>query len=309
MKLGIKVAPGNAWKSDIESVRPSMIEIWYNAGRPDDYDAIFSYLTDKPIDVGLHYWGALPNNILTNIAYPDPAINEPSMALMKATIDVAANHHCVYVNVHPDLYSLLQVDFETQNIRIASEPADLTVAKDNFIKNFTTIRDYATAKSVLLTVETVPMRDTPSWNPNRDRTQVIDIHQMPMDVIVDLSARGVAIANDLCHTACNLITNDRAAIKRFLFDTTKTLASHTRLIHLGYVVPPYNGVDFHDSLDNPVFNTMDAIPNKSEMIELLKIFSNRDDVYILVEPKTDHIKNYNLARELLEKAGVLTKKG
>ena len=160
---------------------------------------------------------------------------------------------------------------------------------------------------MLLTVETVPMRDTPTWNLNRDRTEVIDIHQMPVDVHIDLARRGIHIANDICHTACNLITNNRKAIKRFVFDTTKTLAPSTHLIHLGYLVPPYNGVDFHDSLDNPVFDTDDAIPNKNEMVELLKIFTNRDDVYILVEPKTDHIKNYNLARELLEKAGVLTK--
>jgi hypothetical protein len=68
---------------------------------------------------------------------------------------------------------------------------------------------------------------------------------------------------------------------------------------LGYVIPPYNGVDFHDSLDNPLLDTDDAIPNKKEMVKLLKIFENREDVWILVEPKEDHVKNYLLAGKIL----------
>jgi hypothetical protein len=143
------------------------------------------------------------------------------------------------------------------------------------------------------------MRDSPSWKPQRDRTHVIDIHQMPMDVIIDLARRGVAIANDFGHTASNVISDDRGAIWRYLYDTTKTLAPATRLIHLGFIVPPYNGVDFHDSLDNPVLDTPDAIPNKTQMVELLKLFKNRDDVWILVEPAENHVKNHALAQKII----------
>ena len=227
---------------------------------------------------------------------------------MYATIDVAAAHKCVYVNVHPDLYSLLHVNFDTMDIRTASEPANPNTMNTVFIKRITALHRYAKSKGVVLTVETVPMRDTPSWKPTRNRTEVIDIHQMPMEVLIDLSARGVSLANDLGHTACNMISDDRDAIWKFLYRTTQTLASATRLIHLGFIVPPYNGVDFHDSLDNPVLDTDDGIPSKKQMIELLKLFKNRDDVWILVEPKEDHVKNYFLARGILKNAGVLTKK-
>ena len=307
MKLGMKAVPGKTGKRDIEATRPAMVEIWYNASRPADYDELFTYFANTSIDVGLHYWGALSNNLLTNISYPDSSITKPSLELMYATIDVAAAHRCVYVNVHPDLYSLLEVNFDTMDIRVASKSADGNLVRDTFIKNVRGLNDYATSKNVVLTVETVPMRDTPTWNPDRDRTRVIDIHQMPIDVLIDLARRGVAIANDFGHTACNLISDDRKAVWQFLYDTTRTLAPVTRLIHLGFIVPPYNGVDFHDSLDNPILDSGDAIPNKTEMIELLKFFANRDDVWILVEPKTDHVKNYFLARGILENAGVLTK--
>ncbi|MCX6791938.1 MAG: hypothetical protein NT149_02780 [Candidatus Gottesmanbacteria bacterium] len=306
MKLGIKVAPGNAWKRNIEATHPAMVEIWYNASKPADYDDMFAYVSAQNLDIGLHYWGALPNNLLTNISYPDPSVTKPSLELMYATIDVATKHKCVYVNVHPDLYSLLHVNFDTMDIRVMSESADSSSTCRTFIKNILNLNDYAKSRGVILTIETVPMRDTPTWNPNRDRTDVINTHQMSIDVLIDLAHRGVAIANDLSHTACNLISNNHADIWRFLYDTTKTLSSATRLIHLGFIVPPYNGVDNHDSLDNPVLNSDDAIPNKKQMIELLKLFGNRDDVWILVEPKTDHVKNYFLARGILKSAKVLT---
>lgn len=306
MKLGIKIAPGNAWKADIESSHPSMVEIWYNAGRPDDYNGIFAYLADKPIDVGLHFWGTTAG-LLANTSYPDHVISKQSLALIRATIDAAALHHCAYVNVHPDLYSLLEVNLSTLDIRVASKQADKAAIEQTFLHNMRDLNTYATRKSVVFTVETAPSRDTSTWKPNRDRTRVINTHPIPFRIYDDLAGQNIAIANDFCHTACNVRSDDRSRILQFLIAATRRLARVTKLIHAGFVVPPYNGVDFHDSLDNPIFDTARAIPNKSEMIELLRFFKNRDDVWILVEPKSDHPKNYFLARELLETAGVLTK--
>lgn len=308
MKLGIKVAPGSVYKRDIEATRPQMVEVWYNASKRSAYDELFAYLSRQKLDVGLHFWGALPTNILANTSYPDLNVSVPSIAQMYATIDVAAEHHFQYVNIHPDMYSLLQVNFDTMDIHVASDQADRTIQNKTFMKNMCSLTNYATSRSVTLTVETVPLRDTPTWRPDRDRLKVIDLHQMLVNVHIDLAAQHVHVANDLCHTACNLITDDRAALWTFLKKTTQTLASATKLVHLGFLAPPYNGVDFHNSLDNPIFTTDTAIPNKSEMIELLKNnFAGRDDVWTLVEPEKDHVKNYFLAREILETAGVLTK--
>jgi hypothetical protein len=218
---------------------------------------------------------------------------------MRRTIDIAARHTCVYVNIHPDLYAHLSADLDTLRIRVASPEEDHNEVNERFMRNVENLRAYADTKHVVLTVETVPMRDTPSWKPDRDRTNVIDIHQMPMSVLVDLARRGVAIANDFGHTASNVISDDREAVLRYLSDMTKALAPSTRLIHLGFIVPPYNGVDFHDTLDNPVLDTPDAIPNRNQMVELLKLFKNRQDVWILVEPKENHVKNYTLAQKII----------
>jgi hypothetical protein len=309
MKLGIKIAPDSDWKQDIESAHPAMVEVWYNASKPADYDDMFAYLTTKRLDVGLHYWGALSNGLLTNIAYPDPKITEPSLALIRATIDIAAKNHCRYVNMHNEMRVLMNIDADYIHASIASIPADLILSTQTFLEHMRMLKTYADDRRVVLTVETVPLRDTTDWNAARGSAQIIDPYHLPMDVSLELGRRGFALANDFAHTACNMISDDRGAVWQYLYNISKTLAPATRLIHLGFIIPPYNGIDNHDTLANPIFDTPAAIPNKKEMIELLKLFPNRDDVWILVEPKADHVKNYFLARGILENASVLTKLG
>ncbi len=307
MKLGIKVSLNRNSASEIAATHPAMAEVWFDATRADDYSNLFSYLKREPMEVGLHYWGALQSGLLTNIAYPDPSITKPSLALMCATIDTAAQNRFAYVNIHTDMQILLNVNFNTMNVSVASKPAKTDICIANFLDNVSKLKTYADSRGIMLTVETVPQRDTTIWRSNRDRTQVVTFYQLPITVQLHLGALGFAIANDFGHTACNMISDDRNKVWRFLYDTTKTLSTATHLIHLSFVVAPYNGVDNHDTLANPVLDTSDAIPNKQEMIKLLKLFKNRNDVWILVEPKTDHVKNYFLARGILEKAGVLPK--
>ncbi len=299
MKLGIKIAPGHAWKQNIESARPRMVEIWYNASKPADYTDMFAYVSAQNIDVGLHYWGALPNGLLTNICYPDPAITKPSLALIHATIDAAANNHCRYVNIHNDMRTLQHIDANFVKASVASKPADLDICIRAFTERVTALTTYAHDRGVVLTVETVPIREKTDWYADRATVRIFDHFQLPMDVLIDLARRGISIANDFSHTACNVISDDGGAVWRYLYDTTKTLAPATRLIHLGCIVPPYNGTDFHDQLDNPALDTSAAIPNRKQMIELLKLFKNREDVWILVEPIKDHIKNYVLSQKII----------
>lgn len=77
------------------------------------------------------------------------------------------------------------------------------------------------------------------------------------------------------------------------------MAHATRLIHLGFLMPPYNGTDNHDTLENPALDTDQALPNKQQMLQLLKCFKNRDDVWILTEPNGRHAQNYFLAQKIL----------
>ena len=201
---------------------------------------------------------------------------------------------------------LMNIDTDFINVSVASKPADLTVCTQTFLTHITELHEYATRRGIILTIETVPLMEIPRWNIGRGNGKIINPYRLPIDVSIELGRRRFAVANDFGHTASNIISDDRDAVWQFLYDTTKTLAPATRLIHFSFIVPPYNGTDFHDTLENPVLDSAAAIPNKKQMPELLQLFKNRDDIWILVEPKTDHIKNYFLARGILQNAGVLT---
>jgi hypothetical protein len=159
---------------------------------------------------------------------------------------------------------------------------------------------YAKQKNVLLTVETTPIRlPIGSVHDTGNRRQVQDVAEYSY-CDLPLSMLNFALANDFGHTAANYISEDPKPVWDFLFQKTIAYAPKTRLLHLGYIVPPYNGSDFHDQLDNPLFDSVQAIPNKNQIMELMKLFKNRDDVYALAEPNGQHPKNYFLAKKLLE---------
>ena len=304
MKLGIKVAPRQDSFDDLKRANAQFAEVWYHANKPDDYTELFAYLNIHAPKSGLHFWGSLPDGSLATIAYPDTDVVNKSMRMIQDTIDIAATNHFSYVNIHPGTRVLVAMDFETERFTIKSPYADINQAESTFLENAIKLNDYAIKRGVLLTVETVPRFSAQGWRTNSDRAHPVDIGDMPISTIHKAAENGIAIANDFSHTVASIITTDIPTLRNHLYQTTAKLAPFTRLIHIGFLFPPFNGTESHDSLENPIFDTNQAIPNKSQCIELLKSFQNRNDVYALVEPKSDHVRNFFLAKQLLEQAGV-----
>jgi hypothetical protein len=112
--------------------------------------------------------------------------------------------------------------------------------------------------------------------------------------------RGISIANDFAHTTANCTSDNPQELWTYLQDTSKRMLSHTRLLHISYVMRPHHGSDCHESLDHPKMATDEIVPNSMQMIELLKLYKNRGDIWALVEPTVDHVKNYFLAKTLLK---------
>lgn len=297
MILGIKVGPDKQSLLDLALTQAPFAEVWFNINRADDYNELFAELKRRKMQVGLHFWGALPDGTYANIAYPDNAVLDQSLAMMKQTIDIAAQNGFQYVNIHPGSRAIVAVDLLKAQFRLKSKPVDLAVSAALCIENSLDLHTYATRKGVIFTVETVPNRIT-----NDSRENSVNIFELPICAIEELAGKGVSIANDFGHTAATLITENPNSIWQHLKGKTTSLLQYTRLIHLGYTIPPYNGTDFHDHLDNPLFLTFQAIPNKQQTIELLKLFKNRDDVWILVEPNGRHAENYFLAQKILAEA-------
>jgi hypothetical protein len=303
MKLGIKVGPHTSSIDDLNATDPDMCEVWFDINRSDEYEDLFSKLKTMRIDVGLHFWGVLPDNTWANIAYPNHNINSASYRLIERTIDIAASHGFRYVNIHPGSRAQVHLDLSTYTCSVMTPPVIESAAIENFITNARKLSDYAKRLGVVLTVETVPLKVIDgNWSDTVDRTRIQNVYELGLSAIRQAADAKIAIANDFCHTAASLIDTDRTHIWQNLLRTTTDLAPQTRLLHLGFLIPPYNGTDFHSDLDHPAFSTPEAIPNTSEFISLLSLFVDRPDVWALVEPQSDHRKNYALAKKYIETA-------
>lgn len=303
MTLGIKVGPDKQSFLDVAQTNTPFTEVWFNIARADEYTELFGKLKRRKMQVGLHFWGVLEGGISAGFGYPDQSILDGSADLVKKTIDIAAANKFQYVNIHPGSRAIVKIDLERMDYPYVSEPIALPQAQAIFLEELTKLNEYANDRGVVLTVETVSrlLSKTDWYNPE-SRLKPLDIYQLPVASIQAAGDLGIALANDFVHTATNTPSDNPQDIWNFLYGTTQTLAPATRLIHLGFLVPPYNGTDNHDSLDNPVLDTDHAVPNKRQMIELLKLFQNRDDVWILTEPNGRHVENYFLAQKILLEA-------
>ena len=305
MKLGIKVGPQKQSILDLEETNAPFAEVWFRIDKKDDYDNLFSFLRKKHIDTGLHFWGLTHEDVVPTLTHDDVSLLQESMSLMKQTIDIAYQNTFSYVNIHPGF-----------RMRIGCEYTDLVFSpKDDrivpyeqatihFLDSVEQLTAYAKRKNVVLTVETTPIRlQTGSLYNNENRLSVQDCSEysylhLPTDTLQ------FAIANDFGHIAANRISEHAKPVWDFLYKKTIEYAPKTRLLHLGFIVPPYNGTDYHDQLDNPIFETPDAVPNKNQMVDLLRLFQKRDDVWALAEPNGQHVKNYFIAQKLLTDAGL-----
>lgn len=300
MKLGIKVGLQKQSFSDLEQTNTSYCEVWFNINDVSRYDPLFEFLKKKKIDVGLHFWGCLADNTWTNFAYPDTALINETLTLMRKTIDIAAKNRFQYVNIHPGTRTKTTIDLAAGLVRPCTNPVDLQTAESLFLEHATALHEYAKNRSVVFTVETVPPYEVKSWYDPNGRLEPINSYELGIETILKAADHKLWIANDLCHTAANTVSNHRTEIATFVTDVTKKLFSQTRLVHVGFLVPPYNGTDFHDHLDNPLLDTDKAVPNNQELKQLLQLFKNRDDVWAIVEPANDHPKNYFLLQKLVD---------
>jgi hypothetical protein len=306
MTLGIKVGPQKQSVEDLDNSKAPFCEVWFDIRKKHIYNDLFAELDKRNLSVGLHFWGRLDNHILANIAYPDKTVNKLSLQYMKDTIDIAATHQYAYVNIHPSNYALITIDFDTQTFGIVSQPADAKQCETLFFEHLTILHAYAKERNVLLTLETVPSRDNNGWKGTTPRLTPLDVHLPDNNLIVKAAIEGFTIANDFGHTACTVRSQHRSEVHTNLVTMTTILAPQTRLIHLGYIIPPYNGTDYHGQIDSDMFVSQDAIPNQSEMIELLRLFNDRQDVYVLAEPDGRHVENYHYLKQLFESNSLLS---
>lgn len=302
MKLGIKVGLKGDPQKDLELTKPDFCEVWFHSGTISKYDDLFLLIKKHTKTAGLHYWGTIDDKILTNISFPDTKVLKESIALIKKTIDVAQKNNFWYVNIHPGGARLIKIDFEKGELSIASEPVDFKESVAILQESLIELDKYAKSRGVQFLVESVPLYSIATGDRD-ERDFPIMGHEIPLNLLKPvIMDNNIGFTNDFGHTAASVSSESRTQIWKFLQDTTQELASQTKLLHTCYIVPPYNGTDYHGCLYYDEFKTNLAIPNYDEMKSLLKLFAGRNDIGALVEPETNHPDNYSILKQLIAEA-------
>lgn len=266
---------------------------------------MFSALVSRKIETGLHFWGTLDQHILPNIAYPDRHIWEPSLELMKQNILTAQKHGFSYVNIHIGNAALETFNLDTQELLLVDgSQVDPKDAKRTFFKNVEGLHAFALDHGTRLIVESVPPCDAPHHTPD-SRLHPHPSYALSNKVLEEAATElGIFVNNDLCHTASEFITDDRNALWEYLLERTQALAPYVKLMHANTMVEPFNGTDSHDGITDADFSH-NVFPSKSQVEILFALFKNRDDVWIVNEPKDQHVENYNALLQFRDRMKLL----
>jgi sugar phosphate isomerase/epimerase len=297
---GIKIGP-DSWKTILSKYKPKCVEVWFRVDWVDRYQEMFSYLHRKKIKAGLHFWGMLSDGIMPNFAFPDKDIRKPSVELVKQTLDISAEHGFHYVNIHPGSYRLSKIDFDRECMHpVANRETSSTEGDRVLFENISVLNDYAEQRGTQLLVETIPSREPIHWRDLiKGRLKTQDMRNVPVKIIERLARDNIFICNDFMHTAMDEVSEDRVYLFKQLFHKTKRLQKQTKLLHINTSPPPFNGSDGHLGIRRQDFK-MDVFPTRKQYKKLLALFINRDDVWAIPEPFSDHVENTEALIELLD---------
>ncbi len=300
------------WKKKLERAKPPFVEVYFRVDKANEYVDMFAYLKFHQIKFGLHFWGVLKSGIEPNFLSRHKWIQNQSVMLMQTAIKAGASNNCVYVNVHPGALRERIIDLDKSEFKIANLPeTEIETARKNLLENAMRLKKIAEKYGMALIYETLPTNSPIKWLAPRCEENVLAARQCPIEFYEDLAGAGCFIANDFGHTTGsinmevekykNLSREEkRDIVKDYLFDWTKKLAPATKLIHCNLTLPPFDGVDTHSGILAEDF-AKGTLPTKNELIELLKIFKNREDVFILNEPEDRHVENYMELCKILAK--------
>ncbi|MEK7557143.1 MAG: TIM barrel protein [Patescibacteria group bacterium] len=306
MIIGFKTGPRN-WdvaQKIVEEDGATMCEAWFNVGKESEYQEMFAWLQEHSVKIGLHHWGLAQKEFKTNLSTNNSAVRKESLAQMKHTIDIGKEIGAAYVNVHPGARWLERINFSTDDQeRVEGSETPPDAARDLLLAGAAELNSYAEERAVLFTVETLPGRE--AYNSLR-REGIYDSGNPPLAWIEEIGSRGGYVANDITHSASVVALADSspAGMWQGLLDFTRRVAPHTKLVHVNTMIPPFDGRDSHNGL-LPADFSQGSVPTREQIVQLLSLFAQRDDVYVVPEPQIQFTReNFLALKEIAEEAKV-----
>jgi len=302
IKLGIKVAADETDKDRLSKSGAKSCEVRYILEKSASFRPILRYAKAHGIQTNFHHWAGF-DGIMANPAAPGK-FGDDSAQTIKDTLDIAKENNAGYVVYHTGTNYRNKIEHKPGRIVPLEQIASEHDACRLFTERGIALHRYAESLGVQLILETTPLYDPAVWMSQEGRLKRVSIGKLPLSLVEDLADQGVPIANDFEHTACNYPDHTHQETFDFLYSKSLKLADKTKLLHLGYLVPPYNGTDYHGILSNPEFLTDTALPNENEMLKLFLLYKNHKQLWILAEPSSDHVESYKKASNLLQSAGI-----
>ena len=299
MRVGVKVGPSN-WEKILSEITPECVEVWFRLDRVNESIPIFEKLNRMKVTYGIHFWAILEGGYEPNLSYEPNGVAEQSEKLVRETIDIAYKYGAFYVNVHPGSMILRKLDLDNKCMHLLSE-SELpgNEAMRSLLSRAEHLDSYARAHNILFLIETLPVNELEHWRDHSGRVNIQFAKNIPPEMIIQLANAGRYITNDFGHTISSWVSDDRELLFDKLFDVTKQLAPQTKLIHLNTVRPPFNGTDSHDGILPSDFEK-NVMPTREQIIQLLQLFRDRSDVWIIPEPEANQMtKNYREIKTML----------
>lgn len=298
MKLGVKFSYNN-WREILGKTKAKYAEVWFRVEWENRYRDIFNHLNKNRIKFGLHFWSEIEGGFLPNLAYKEKGISEKTAEAIKKNIDIAEKVGAVYVNIHPGALTLEKVNLDEMYARvIPNTEIKLKDGIETFRNNAVKLNNYAKDRNVLFLVETVPKNEAIKWNDKTSRLSVQRSQNLPPEALLEAIDVGIYISNDIGHLISAWVSDDGDFLFKKMMDFSKKTKNYTKLIHLNTVIPPFNGTDSHNGI-LPADFSQNVIPNKKQLIEFFSLFENRDDAWVISEPKVElMVENYFEVRRL-----------
>lgn len=280
---GIKLGPKD-WLTKLDQSQTQLAEVWYQVNHPEWYQEMFQVLHDRGVVFGLHFWGMTSTGHEANLAYPGKNFQE-SLDLVRACLNQAIEQQAAYVNIHSGNLKLMNIQLgelsqilpDTNSLEISDTQAITT--RNQILSD---LGHYANSHQVHLLVEAIPQKvGTDS------RLNPIDQYPASLTGILNLCRQGlIGFTNDFCHT----FTFDQDNFQTI----TQDFAPHTRVVHVNTLTPPYNGTDEHRGILPDDFNIPGVFPSQDKLIDLLGLLNQQSnsDVWLIGEPKDQHLENY-----------------
>lgn len=301
VRLGIKVGPHH-WQEKLAGPpQVAHAEVYFDLARLEAYAPLFSWLKERGMEAGLHASSVLPDGLMPNLGSADGKVRAGSAALLRRTIEVAAEAGMVHVVVHPG--SCRDWGIRDGRTYMRGEPARPEARDRAITEALLRLDGYAAERGVTLLAENMPGYDFFAYDPP-DRVHVIDVGFVPYHLLAALGARGVRLCVDVGHLYAEMSARAPGVDPTpQVMAATRALAPYAQLVHLSTVVPPWNGTDSHNGFLEADY-ALGAIPIRGQLLAWLALFEG-DRLCAVPEPDGGadvHLDNVRVLRAWMEEA-------